>query len=394
MLLATYLLTGIALIIRNKWWFTVNKDKTKEISSKILETIGYLSINDEEGIDLDIEFIPTFGLSSQMQIDSYLVRIEDTLNRKINQNVHAKLHKEIMQKLFIDAFLDNYSFSSKNFKISNDLTHVICTGYENSFNSALSKQNTFFDGVSKEDIMSYLISIYPGYIREIANKINMFITPTYLEELFKGIDNKDIYIETLLKNKELMNKMINENTDLYYNNVVYTSEINDMSQKDVLNIIEKKSKELNMEEYFKNLDTTRATGIITDETSFLFENFVAYDTNTTWTEHVRNAEAIYKGLYNEKLEDPNWMGEITRDGNILIQLICSSINAIWTPESVTSFQLNELSNFNQKIKEIYLKDTKYFNNYPMEFSVKIGDEEEMYYVNNIDEVIETLSNRL
>ena len=372
----------------------MNKDKTKEISSKILETIGYLSINDEEGIDLDIEFIPTFGLSSQMQIDSYLVRIEDTLNRKINQNVHSKLHKEIMQKLFIDAFLDNYSFSSKNFKISNDLTHVICTGYENSFNSALSKQNTFFDGVSKEDIMSYLISIYPGYIREIANKINMFITPTYLEELFKGIDNKDIYIETLLKNKELMNKMINENTKLYYNNVVYTSEINDMSQKNVLNIIEKKSKEFNMEKYFKNLDTTRATGIITDETSFLFENFVAYDTNTTWTEHVRNAEAIYKGLYNEKLEEPNWMGEITRDGNILIQLICSSINAIWIPESVTSFQLNELSNFNHKIKEIYLKDKKYFNNYPMEFAVKIGDEEEMYFVNNIDEVIETLSNRL
>lgn len=372
----------------------MNNKTIKEISIEIIEKISNLKAIDEEGIDLDIEFIPTFGLSSQMQIDSYLVRIEDTLNRKINQNVHSKLHKEIMQKLFIDAFLDNFTFSSANIKISPDFDHVICTGYENSFNSAFSKQNTFFDGISKEDIMSYLISIYPGYIREIANKINMFITPTYLEELFKGIDNKDIYIENLLKNKEIMNKMINENTNLYYNNVIYTSEINDMSQKDVLNIIEKKSKEFNMEEYFKNLDTTRATGIITDETSFLFENFVAYDTNTTWTEHVRNAEAIYKGLYNEKLEDANWMGEITRDGNILIQLICSSINAIWIPESVTSFQLNELSDFNQKIKEIYSKDTKYFNNYPMEFAVKIGDEEEKYYINNIDEIIETLGNRL
>ena len=555
----------------------------RELAYKILNDLGFYT--NEEGIDLNIEFIPTFGIEEERQIDVYLGKIDKKL---IEFDEYERLHKELIRLLFIDAFLENYSVDTV--KISHD-NHII---YD--LKKKESKERTFFDGVGKKALMEYLIREYPGYIRNLAVKINTLLGEVYLESLssktkkplyksniFKdsfydgdivesinminsfdletyyktkdkegrqwlrdksdianyiitpmqsiGISEKgtsihanlmlringcifdkdelnnyernvnfieeshdtnsiiyrmfDIekrphisetkpeylnsyqrkerikffekiceikkgrsdeekilyfntffssivddafvqrlkeedvkvdnsihndfevsleersiglginpYIGIINRSKKLMNMIIKENINLYDNNIIYESEITDIDRTTLINIVKKKSEKFNLDMFFRNKDTVRATGIITEDTSLLLENFVALYNGPSWTEHVRTANALYLALYDEELENESvWMDEITKDGNILLQFISFDYSFIWLPDTISDFQMQQLHILNDNIKSAYEKDKEFYEEYPMEFYTTIG-EDTIYVTNNIDEIIETLARKL
>lgn len=111
--------------------------------------------------------------------------------------------------------------------------------------------------------------------------------------------------------------------------------------------------------------------------------------------HVDTMKSIYSSVYEENVKtngEEIYNDLFTDDNNIRMRLCSSiSINVIYIPSVITDSQYNYLVNFNNMIKNIYMKNKTYFDEFPMQFSSNLVDE---YSLNNIDNIVAMARNNV
>lgn len=118
-------------------------------------------------------------------------------------------------------------------------------------------------------------------------------------------------------------------------------------------------------------------------------------------QHGTTVEAIISTITGKNFkftvkQGDSWPSQVINDGNICVQLCSGCDSFVWIPENITLSQYQQLVSFNEQIKQIYSKNKTHFDETPMEFSIRIGNDFNNSFstLNNIDEVIDRLSSQV
>ena len=169
----------------------------------------------------------------------------------------------------------------------------------------------------------------------------------------------------------------------------------DVKQQRLSDEIEK----FDLDEFLHNNGASDAAiGLITSEQTVFCDTYVREEDDIHVGNHQRTMGDIYETLFGdgEKILFPGdyiWQDKVLSDGNVVIQFVNDDITEsrtlIWLPDNIDEYQLEQLKDLNNQVKQIIDNDSDYFSQNPRIFSINYKNDI-FEYTNNIDSLIEML----
>ena len=143
-------------------------------------------------------------------------------------------------------------------------------------------------------------------------------------------------------------------------------------------ILQKEMKKFNLGKFFKGKGaSTGGIGLITANQSIMADTYIRQQNDSNYGDHCTNFNEVYRVIYGDdvpKMTTANLNQEMVNDGNIAIRFANETYSVILVPENINSYQLGELEKLAAEIDNIYQSDPKYFDKYPMEFTIGTPDQ--------------------